>query len=348
MEPKNRKISYLLLPLFILGIITKSVFLPILILLLIFFIKGDKEFPDFFNKLKAKNLNFKQNDMDNIKDAVTINNLKAKKLIIWSVILVVALVVLINSIVVVKAGETGVFSLFGRVKEKELSSGIHLINPLGRVDRMSIRTEEYTMSQSYGEGKIAESDSIKALTKEGLNIELDITVLYKLKEEKASDVLREVGLNYEQKIIRPSIRSTIRGVIANYEAKDVYSQKRSEANMEIETKLKEILEERGMNMEKVLLRNVDLPQDLAQAIQEKLQAEQEAQKYDFVLQREQKEKERKIIEAEGQRDAQRIINESLTPTYLNYLYIQELKNREGTIYVPTNPQTGLPVFVQGQ
>ena len=87
-----------------------------------------------------------------------------------------------------------------------------------------------------------------------------------------------------------------------------------------------------------------LPANLSQAIQEKLQAEQEAEKYDFILDREKKEKERKIIEAEGQRDAQKIINESLTTNYLYYLYISDLKSREGTIYVPTNPSTGMPLF----
>ena len=96
--------------------------------------------------------------------------------------------------------------------------------------------------------------------------------------------------------------------------------------------------------QKVLLRNVALPANLANAIQEKLQAEQEAEKYDFILDREKKEKERKIIEAEGQRDSQQIINQSLTQNYLYYLYIKDLKDRQGTIYVPTSPSTGMPLF----
>ena len=104
------------------------------------------------------------------------------------------------------------------------------------------------------------------------------------------------------------------------------------------------MQPRGIVVEDVLLRNVQLPANLAQSIQEKLQAEQEAQKYDFILEKEKKEKERKIIEAEGQRDAQKIINESLTSNYLYYLYINDLKSRAGTIYVPTNPSTGMPLF----
>jgi len=104
------------------------------------------------------------------------------------------------------------------------------------------------------------------------------------------------------------------------------------------------LDARGIVVESVLLRNVALPANLANAIQEKLQAEQEAEKYDFILEREKKEKERKIIEAEGQRDSQKIINESLSTNYLYYLYIKDLKDREGTIYVPTSPSTGMPLF----
>jgi hypothetical protein len=97
-------------------------------------------------------------------------------------------------------------------------------------------------------------------------------------------------------------------------------------------------------LEEVLLRNVQLPPKLAQSIEEKLTAEQEAQRYDFVLDREKKEAERKRIEAEGQRDSQTIINQSLSPEYLNYLYLTSLKDREGTIYVPVNSDNGIPLF----
>jgi len=248
------------------------------------------------------------------------------------------------SIVVIDAGETGVYSLFGKVKDKEMRSGFHLKNPLAKIDKITIRTEEYTMSIVSGEGNKIGDDSIVSLTKEGLNVELDMTVLYHLEEKSASDLYSNVGLNYEEKIIRPEIRSSIREIIAQYEAKEIYSNKRQEAAQRIEEELGEKLNPRGIILEDVLLRNVKLPANLATSIQEKLQAEQEAQKYDFLLQTEEKEKERKIIEAEGQRDAQKIINESLSDKYLNYLYVQNLENREGTIYVPTDPSSGLPMF----
>ncbi len=269
---------------------------------------------------------------------------KAKNIGYLVIITIIVIVFLVNAIRIVDAGYTGVYSLFGKVKDTEYSSGLHLINPLAKITPMSIRTEEYTMSILTGEGKKTGADSIAALTKEGLNVDLDITVLYKLDEQSASDIYKNVGLNYEEKIIRPAIRSSIREIIAQYEAKDIYSEKRSEAADKIVEDLKVQMDPRGIILEEVLLRNVQLPDKLAQSIQEKLQAEQEAEKYDFILTKEVKEKERKIIEAEGQRDAQKIINESLSTNYLYYLYINELKDREGTIYVPTGSNTGVPLF----
>lgn len=265
--------------------------------------------------------------------------------VIRNVVIGIVLVwILFSSIVIVDAGRTGVYSLFGKVGDDELSSGIHLINPLAKVEMMSVRTEQYTMSKVATEGQKPSDDSIASLTKEGLSVELDITMLYRVNEMQASNLYREVGVNFEEKIIRPEIRSVIREVIAQYEAKDIYSDKRQEAAQMIFNLMAEKLALRGVVLEDVLLRNVELPKNLATAIQEKLASEQESQRYDFVLQKETKEAERKTIEAKGQRDAQQIINESLSDRYLNYLYIKELKDRQGTIYVPTSPTTGLPLF----
>ena len=299
-----------------------------------------------FNKFKnLAGTRFGNNNMAQTIDVGSLESIKnVKKILFTAIAVILGLWLFFASIVIVDAGETGVYSLFGKVKDEELSSGFHLVIPLAKVTKMSIRTEEYTMSIITGEGRKGRADAIAALTKEGLNVDLDITVLYHLNEERASDVYRDVGLNYEEKVIRPEIRSAIREVIAQYEAKDIYSEKRQEAAQKITEDLKNKLEPRGIVLEDVLLRNIKLPANLANAIQEKLQAEQEAQKYDFILDRERKEKERKIIEAEGQEEAQRIINRSLTNNYLYYLYISELKDREGTIYVPTSPTTGMPLF----
>lgn len=293
-------------------------------------------FKEFFKKF-----NVGTTQRYNSSKADTMNNIKGK--IFLGIGSVIIIFILMNIFVVIPTGETGVRTLFGKVKDRELTSGIHVINPLEHIERMTIRTEEYTMSIAQGEGQKVGADQISALTNEGLPIDLDITVFYHLNEGSASDVYRTLGTNYQEKIIRPEIRSAIREVVARYDAKDVYSEKRGEVADEIRMRMVETIEPRGIGVEQVLLRNVTLPEKLSASIQEKLQAEQESQRYEFVLQKEAKEAERKRLEAAGQRDAQAIINESLTPKYLQYLYIKELKEREGTIYVPTGSD-GLPLF----
>ena len=303
---------------------------------------------DFINKLKDSLNNggtshtdfnkFNKNTMEHV-----INSKKNKRIVLTILGLIIAFIILINSVITIPAGNTGVQSLFGKVKDKELSEGLHFINPFVSINKMSIRTEEYTMSGTTGEGQKTGADQISALTKEGLPIDLDITIQYRLVEDTASEVYRKLGLNYQEKIIRPVIRSVIREIIAKYDAKDVYSDKRAEITSSIKESLVKAIEPRGILIEQVLLRNVILPDKLSSSIQAKLQSEQESQRYDFVLSKEKKEAERKRIEAEGQKDAQRIINESLTPRYLQYLYINELKDRAGTIYIPTG-QDGLPLF----
>lgn len=314
----------LILVFFVLPILGRY-FLPVLIILVVgFFVykKIQKLSSNLNNNLNNNNSTKNKSrviDLDDIKNMDVLKNVKRNVVAVVIVLLLIWL--FFASIVVIDAGETGVYSLFGKVKDQELSSGFHLVIPLAHVTKMSIRTEEYTMSIAQGEGKKYGADAITSLTKEGLSVDLDMTVLYHLEEDKASDIYREVGLDYDEKIIRPTIRTSIRDIIAQYEAKDIYSEKRQEAANKISDNLKAQIEPRGIVVEQVLLRNVALPKNLANAIQEKLQAEQEAEKYDFILQREAKEKERKIIEAEGQRDAQSIINESLSTNYLYYLYV---------------------------
>lgn len=278
-------------------------------------------------------------DMDKLKNMDNI-----KRGVVTGLIVVFGLWLFFASIVIVDAGETGVYSLFGKVRDNELKSGFHLVIPLAHVEKMSVRTEEYTMSIVSDEGNKMGDDSITALTKEGLSVGLDLTALYHLSEDKASDVYKDLGVTYDEKIIRPVIRTAIRDVVAGYDAKEMYSSKREEAAQKIKDQVQRELDSRGIVLEDMLLRDVRLPENLAKSIQEKLQAEQSTQKYDFLLQTEKKEKERKIIEAEGQRDAQKIINESLSTNYLYYQYINTLKDRQGTIYVPTSPTTGMPTF----
>lgn len=267
------------------------------------------------------------------------------QILITSLVAVILAIVVIPSFVtIVSAGHVGVVSLFGKVNRQELSPGISLKNPFAGVIKMDVRTQEYTMSSLTQEGAIIGDDAIDARAKDGASVNIDITVLFRLDSQRAAEVYEEIGIDYQEKVIRPAIRSTIRGVIANYNVDEVYSLKRKEVEQDISTELTTDLEARGVVVEDVLLRKVNLSSVLSQSIEEKLAAQQEAQKFDFILQQEEKEAERKRIEAKGQRDAQQTITEGLTNQYLYYLYIQNLKETDGTIYVPINPDSGLPLF----
>lgn len=245
---------------------------------------------------------------------------------------------------IVEAGTVEIKKTFGYVAPDVFYPGFNLKNPLTETIWFDTRTRQYTMSFLASNSTTGVVDPISALTKEGLSIDVDLTVLYHLVPEKAPEVYQTIGVNYESQIIRPLIRSTVRDVIALYEAKDVYSEKRPSVTEDIFTRLSEELDKRGLVLENILIRDVQLPKELQASIETKLTAEQEAQKYDFILQTEQKEAERKKIEAEGQAASQRIVSESLTKEYLQYLYINSLKDRQGTIYVPVNPDNGMPLF----
>jgi regulator of protease activity HflC (stomatin/prohibitin superfamily) len=265
--------------------------------------------------------------------------------IISSLAIGVVLIVVVSSVIaVVNAGHVGVVSLFGKVDNQELSPGMNLKNPFAGVIKMDVRTQEYTMSSMTQEGAIIGDDAIDARAKDGASVNIDITVLFRLNSDRAAEVYQDIGIDYQEKVIRPAIRSTIRGVIANYSVDEVYSLKRKEVEQDIADELTSDLESRGVIVEDVLLRKVNLSTVLSQSIEEKLAAQQEAQKFEFILQQEEKEAERKRIEAKGQRDAQQTITEGLTNQYLYYLYIQNLKETSGTIYVPINPDSGLPLF----
>ena len=222
-------------------------------------------------------------------------------------------------------GEVGVQILFGRVKEEVLHSGLHLVNPLLTIEKMSIRTQEYTMSKKREEGLVRGDDAITALTKEGLSVDLDVTVWFHLQPETAWKVYRDIGEDYVKKIVRPAIRTSIRNVAATYSVNDIYSANRERVSKEIFDELVQNLKPRGIIVENVLLRNVSLPPKVKNAIDEKIAAEQEAQKMKYVLQKEEQEAKRKRIEAEGIARAQRIIANSLTNSYLQWYYIQTLK-----------------------
>lgn len=252
--------------------------------------------------------------------------IRIKKSVLWSIAAaVLVLVLMISSVRIVNPGYVGVQILLGKVQSRILPSGIHLVVPLVNVHQLSIRTEEYTMSSMTSEGKLKGDDAITALTEDGLSISLDLTVWYKLDPVQAGQVYETIGPNYTEKIIRPAIRTAIRDAAVNYNVTEIYSTKRNVLTDNIFEQLFANLKEKGIIVDRVLLRNIKLPQKVMGAIDEKIAAEQDAQKMQYVLQKEEKEKERKLIEAEGIAQANKTIRASLSTQYLQWYYIQNLK-----------------------
>jgi len=221
-------------------------------------------------------------------------------------------------IVQIGAGEIGVQMLYGSVQNNVLSSGLHLINPLMDVQRMDIKTQNYTMSAVHNEGAKEGDDAIRVLSADGLEVVIDLTVLYKVLPSSAPDILRQTGIDYTDKIVRPLTRTKIRDNAVYYDAVSLFSTRRDEFQTRITKSIEDDFRRRGLLLEQILIRNITLPQSVKTSIEQKITAEQEAQKMQFVLQKERQEAERKRVEAQGIADYQRIISESLTDRQLQY------------------------------
>lgn len=240
-------------------------------------------------------------------------------------ILIMVVGVLISSIVQVDAGQVGVKKLFGKVQNDVLQSGLHMINPLIEVTSLDIKTQNYTMSGVHDEGAKTADDAIRVLTADGLEVTIDLTVLFRLTEADAPRLVKETGVNYVDKIVRPITRTKIRDNSVYYDAISLYSTKRDEFQNRIFKSIEEDFKKRGLFLEQLLVRNITLPQSVKATIEGKINAEQEAQKMQFVLQKEKQEAERKRVEAQGIADYQRIINQGLTDQQLQYEQIKALK-----------------------
>ena len=229
---------------------------------------------------------------------------------------------LTKCIVQINAGQIGVKSLFGKVQNDVLSSGLHFVNPFVEVQRLDIKTQNYTMSGVHDEGNQTGDDAIRVLTSDGLEVTIDLTVLYKLLPSEAPRLVRETGVDYTDKIVRPLTRTKIRDNSVYYEAVSLYSNKRDEFQQRIFKSIDEDFKKRGLILEQLLVRNITLPQSVKATIEQKINAEQDAQKMQFVLLKEKQEAERKRVEAQGIADYQRIINIGLTDQQLQYEQIK--------------------------
>ncbi len=229
------------------------------------------------------------------------------------------------AIVQVDAGQIGIKVLFGRVQPDVLYSGLHMVNPFVEIQKADVRTQNYTMTGVHDEDKREADDAMHVLTADGLEVVIDLTVLYRIVPAEAPRLLRETGLDYEYKIVRPLTRTRIRDNAVYYDAVALYSTKRDEFQDRISKTIESDFNKRGLLLENILVRNITLPGPVKATIEQKIQAEQEAQKMQFVLQKERQEADRKRVEAQGIADYQKIVNENLTDKQLQYEQIKAMR-----------------------
>jgi regulator of protease activity HflC (stomatin/prohibitin superfamily) len=246
---------------------------------------------------------------------------------------------LVASLAYVPAGHVGVLTLFGRVTNQVLPEGTHIVNPLVRNYRMSVRTVEL-------------QETATVPSNEGLIVTLDTSLLFRLDPQRAHEVFRTIGPNYVEVVVVPNLRSAIREITASNSANALYTGEREMVAQRIGENLRRELEPRGITIESVLLREVQLPPMLKQAIEAKQQAEQEALRMNFILQREQQEAERKRIEAGGIADFQRIVAQGISQQLLTWKGIEATEklasSQNSKVVVIGSGSSGLPIILGNQ
>ena len=230
----------------------------------------------------------------------------------------------------ITAGSVGVQSLFGKIQGKVLTEGLNVVNPILTVIKFDVKTQNYTMSAIHDEGDQAGDDAIRVLSSDGLEVVIDLTVLFRVTSDKAPTILRTIGEDYTNVVVRPIVRTKIRDLAANYEAVALYSSKREEFQQRLFTAIEKEFTKRGFSLEQVLIRNLNLPQSVKAAIESKINAEQESQKMRFVLDKERQEADRKRVEAQGISDYQRILTSTLSDKLLQYEKIKAQRELAGS------------------
>ena len=238
---------------------------------------------------------------------------------------VFAIGIMSSLFVTINPGKIGVQSLFGKVSSDVLYSGLRMVNPLMKIYEFDIRTQNYTMSGVHDEGSKSGDDAIRVLTADGLEVVVDLSVLYRPVATECPKILSTIGVDYENVLIRPLTRTRIRDNAVYYDAIALFSSKRDDFQNRIFKSIEKDLQERGILLEQLLVRNITLPESVKKTIESKINAEQDAQKMTFVLQKEKQEAERKRVEAQGIADYQKIITSSLTDKQLQYEMIKAYK-----------------------
>jgi len=239
------------------------------------------------------------------------------------------------SCTVVRQGEVGVRRTLGKYNDRPINDGLRFFNPfVTTVIKVPTQTVNLEVSLSIP-------------SKEGLTILSEVSILYNVQGNRAADVLRQIGPDFERNLILPVFRSSVADVSSRFFAKDMHTGERAQIEEQIRILMDKTLNEKGIKVESVLLKSIQLPKSLARAIEEKLEAEQGAQRMEFVLQQEQREAERKRIQAQGVRDAQNIISQGLTQELLQFKAIEafmELAKSPNTKIVITDGK-GMPLMM---
>lgn len=251
---------------------------------------------------------------------------------------------------VVDAGQVGVKTVFGKVDDDVLYSGLNIINPIAEVTSFDVKTQNYTMSGVHDEASKDGDDALRVLSADGLEVIIDLSVLFRVKASSAPYILREIGTDYLEKIVRPVSRTAIRDNAVAYDAVALYSSKRDEFQARIFETINKSFAKRGLELEQLLVRNITLPASVKASIESKINAEQDAQKMTFVLQKERQEAERKRVEAQGIADYQKILSTGLSDRQLQYESIlaqKEIAKSPNTKVILMGNGKGAPIILGG-
>ncbi|MDX2128470.1 MAG: prohibitin family protein [Chloroherpetonaceae bacterium] len=239
----------------------------------------------------------------------------------------VALSIVLSSFIIISPTTAGVQVFLGRIKETVLTEGPNFVVPFTKIDEFDLKTRKITFSSSENDENGNNGGAIEVLSKDGLSVLIDLTLNYKLDPSQVVKIRKELGAGaaYVDVIVTPTARTRIRENAANYFAVELYSDKREIFQSTIFEGIRKDFERRGIILEELLVRNISLPRSVREAIEAKINAEQDAQKMQFVLQREQQEAERKRVEAQGIADYQRIISSTLNDRQLQYEQIKAMQ-----------------------
>jgi prohibitin 1 len=253
--------------------------------------------------------------------------------------LIVAIIIAVMQFwTIIPAGHVGVVDFLGNVSDNTLKPGINLVNPMANVVKFDARTQEL-------------KETMNVPSKEGLTVTLEISLLYSLSFEYANRIYKTVGENYAETILIPQFRSVVRGVTASYDAKALYTAEREILASRIETELSKLVKTRGITLEAAPLRQITLPPGLTASIEEKLKADQESQRMQFVLLKESQEAERKRIEAKGIADFQEIVSKGISEQLLKWKGIEATEKLAGSsnskVVIIGSGKEGLPIILGG-